>query len=75
MPDITKFPPIVSLLIAAVTSTAGLLATQSLITNGNEKLVTGLASVWIQLPYVGLAAIAGPVAMVIVRRGTLPATA
>lgn len=50
-------PPIVHVLVAAVTASVSLLATQALISNGTEKLVTGLAAIWIPLGYLGIIAV------------------
>src|SRR5438105_3598587 len=55
MPNIT-LPPLVHYLIAAVSCTAALLFTQSLIDNRTEKLVTGLGSIWIPIGYLVLVA-------------------
>lgn len=52
--DILKVPPGVHVLVAAVSATAALLATQSLISNNTEKLVTGLGSIWLPLGYLGI---------------------
>jgi hypothetical protein len=49
--DITGLPPLVHYLIAAVSTSASLLATQALISNRTEKLVTGLAAIWVPLGY------------------------
>lgn len=50
-------PPLVHLLVAGVSTTGALLVTQSLISNRTEKLVTGLASIWIPLGYLLMVAI------------------
>jgi hypothetical protein len=57
MPDITKLPPIVHYAIAGVSATGGLLATQSLISNRTEKLVTGFAVIWLPIGYLLLVAV------------------
>lgn len=57
MIDLTKLPPLVHCLVAAIASTASLLFTQALIDNRTEKLVTGLASIWIPLGYLLIAAV------------------
>lgn len=56
--DLTKAPPIVHVIVSAVTASAALLLTQSLISNGTEKLVTGFASIWLPLAYLGIVAVA-----------------
>jgi hypothetical protein len=55
--DLTKLPPFVHYLIAAVSATAALLATQALIDNRTEKLVTGLGAIWIPIGYLLLVSV------------------
>jgi hypothetical protein len=57
MPDISKLPPLVQYVITAISSAVALLATQGLIDNRWEKLVTGLASILIPLGYLVYAAV------------------
>ncbi len=55
--NVLDVPPLVHLLVAGVSTTAALLLTQSLISNRTEKLVTGLAAIWLPLGYLVLVGI------------------
>lgn len=55
--SIVEVPAGAQVLVAAVSSTVGLLLSQSLISNSVAKLVTGMAAIWIPLGYLGVVAI------------------
>lgn len=57
MPNIlVRIPPAVQYAITAIGSLVSLFATQGLITNANEKLIAGTASIVIPLAYIILVA-------------------
>lgn len=57
MPDISKIPPLLKLVIATVAEVSGLLFTQGFIDNRTEKLVTGLAVIVLPTMYLVLVAV------------------
>jgi hypothetical protein len=57
LPDLTKLPPLVHYVIAAVTASTALLLTQGFIENRTEKLVDGLAAIWLPIAYLLLVAL------------------
>jgi uncharacterized paraquat-inducible protein A len=54
---LVTLPPLVHLIILGIGSAAALLATQSLISNSTEKLVTGMASIFIPIAYLVFVAV------------------